>query len=117
MMDDERDFEALWRIACAENEDLRRQLGGPWLRFDLPKMPTGYDVLHFIEKRDELLLLFCNRLTRCCRPIDIADCRNPDRAHLRFRGLCFLRGYRAIAARWRGRGGGCCGVMTVPPSS
>ena len=57
MMEDERDFEALWRIALAENEDLRKKLGGSWLRFrlELPEMPSRYDVLHFIEKH----YLFC----------------------------------------------------------
>lgn len=53
-MDEERDFEALWRIALAENEDLRRKLGGSWLRFRF-EMPSRYDILHFIEKH----YLFC----------------------------------------------------------
>lgn len=63
-MDDERDFEALWRIACAENEDLRQKLGGSWLRFRLD-MPSRYDILHFIEKH-YLFCLFMLFLVSAC---------------------------------------------------
>ena len=54
MMDEERDFEALWRIALSRNEELERKLDSSWLRFRFDT-PSRYDVLHFIEKH----YLFC----------------------------------------------------------